>query len=603
MPGAQTPEQRAAAMNAAGLSSTQQAGVIAGTGYTPTAGGGSGATPASTTLAQDAAKAANQGKPGYDVLGNPIPGYQAPPNTVTGPDTAYSQAQKNILPSAPQTEESFYAQIQSQLAPVIDKISQAEMAAETAANVKATQATSAMNAGANSRGLAGSSEATSEAEQITQQRGADIAAALQTQAQALQSITQFAIPEAHAMYQDAITRNDAQSQAYITQQQGVMKGSLASLAASGLTLSDLKTTNPVEYNQLLQYAGGDPNNLNAMFLQASQASLLNNGQPITTMGNSLVYGVKSIDANGNPTIKAVSVYMPAGVPATYKMTVNTTTALGGVFTQYAPVAADGVSITDPTQVRSYLNGQQISGPGTPVGQTASTVNGGGQAVQAYIDGIKNGTITSIASVPAQFKSQVAIGMQQQGVSSPLADSRYTMAVNRIVSNFTALPGYQLTANGLSYLQRIQAAEQNPGSISDQDLLDSITKLNTSGNALSDAQVKVITDGRSFSDFANVAVNKLSTGGVLSDTQRKQIATLASAVYKNYQQGYQPIYDQATSQLKQAGIPSEFWTIPDLNTLYAGQTGTTAAPSGGSDNGSATSSSVTGAYANDSQANW
>ena len=37
--------------------------------------------PGTTTLAQDQAKAANQGKPGYDVLGNPIPGYQAPSAT------------------------------------------------------------------------------------------------------------------------------------------------------------------------------------------------------------------------------------------------------------------------------------------------------------------------------------------------------------------------------------------------------------------------------------------------------------------------------------------------------------------------------------------
>ncbi len=187
-------------------------------------------------------------------------------------------------------------------------------------------------------------------------------------------------------------------------------------------------------------------------------------------------------------------------------------------------------------------------------------------VQAYVTGIANGTITSIAQVPAAYKSAVATAMAQQGTQSPLGDSRYTTAANRIVSNFIALPGYSLVANGLPYLQRIAAAEATPGSVSDQDLLDSLTKLNTSGNAISDAQVSLITGGKSFADTVNVAQNKLGTGGVLSDSQRQQISKIANSIYTNYAKGYQPIYDQVTSQLTQAGIPQQFWTIPDLNAL-------------------------------------
>lgn len=200
-------------------------------------------------------------------------------------------------------------------------------------------------------------------------------------------------------------------------------------------------------------------------------------------------------------------------------------------------------------------------------------------VQAYVDGIKNGTITSIASVPKQYKSRVATTMDDQNISSPLSDSRYTMAANRIVGNFIALPQYQLTANGLPYLQRIAAAEKTPGSVSDQDLLDSLTKLNTAGNAISDAQVSLITDGKSFADTANVAANKLKNGGVLSDSQRSQIQKIATAIYDNYKTGYQPVYDQATAQLTAAGIPEAYWTIPDLNTLSAGQTGGSGSQSG------------------------
>ncbi len=45
-------------------------------------------SPGSTTLAQDQAKAANQGKPGYDVLGNPLPGAGAGTTDATGNPTS-----------------------------------------------------------------------------------------------------------------------------------------------------------------------------------------------------------------------------------------------------------------------------------------------------------------------------------------------------------------------------------------------------------------------------------------------------------------------------------------------------------------------------------
>lgn len=188
--------------------------------------------------------------------------------------------------------------------------------------------------------------------------------------------------------------------------------------------------------------------------------------------------------------------------------------------------------------------------------------------KSYADGIMNGTITSLASVPKAYKDKVANLLDKTNGSSytPLAGSRYTMESNRIVSNYTQLPAYQLTAGGQLYLGRINAALKSPGSVSDQDLLDSLTKLNTGGNAISDAQVKLITDGQSFADSASVWGNKLKNGGVLSDNQRDQIHTLAANIFKSYQDAYQPVYQQASKQLTDAGIPKAFWTIPDLNTL-------------------------------------
>lgn len=65
----------------------------------------------STTLAQDQAKAANQGKPGYDVFGNAVPGYQAPstspsPTTVTNVNDQLAQTQADFQATAKQVQDT-----------------------------------------------------------------------------------------------------------------------------------------------------------------------------------------------------------------------------------------------------------------------------------------------------------------------------------------------------------------------------------------------------------------------------------------------------------------------------------------------------------------
>lgn len=187
-------------------------------------------------------------------------------------------------------------------------------------------------------------------------------------------------------------------------------------------------------------------------------------------------------------------------------------------------------------------------------------------VQAYVDGISSGSITSLAQVPAQYKTKVALALDNQNSTSPLAERRQVMVATGITEPYTNLPGYSLVANGLPYLGRIDAALKTQGSVSDQDLLDSLTKLNTAGNSITDAQVSIITGGKSFKDSLGVWSNKLTTGGVLSDDQRKQIKTIADAIYANYAKEYQPIYDAATKKLKDSKIPENLWTIPDLNSL-------------------------------------
>lgn len=179
---------------------------------------------------------------------------------------------------------------------------------------------------------------------------------------------------------------------------------------------------------------------------------------------------------------------------------------------------------------------------------------------------------NMQNVPAAYRNRVSLALQATPTASysPTGAAKLTLASNRITAPFTNMAAYKLTADGLPYLQRIDAASKTPGSVSDQDLLDSLTKLNTGGNAVTDAQVSLITHGKSFADTIGTWGNKLKNGGVLSDNQREKIKEIANHIYENYRKGYQPVYEQATKQLKDAGIPEPFWTIPDLNKLNAGQ---------------------------------
>jgi len=199
-------------------------------------------------------------------------------------------------------------------------------------------------------------------------------------------------------------------------------------------------------------------------------------------------------------------------------------------------------------------------------------------VQSYVKNILAGNM-NMQNVPQPLRGSVSVAMANapKEMYSPIAASRNTMAASRITKPYTEQSGYKLTADAVPYLARINAAIKTLGSVSDQDILDSLTKLNTGGNAVTDAQIKLITDGKSFSDWAGVLKNKVGNGGVLSDNQRQQIQEIAGNIYQNYRKTYQPIYDAASAQLTDAGIPKSFWTIPDLNSIGDAQMGTMGLP--------------------------
>lgn len=155
---------------------------------------------------------------------------------------------------------------------------------------------------------------------------------------------------------------------------------------------------------------------------------------------------------------------------------------------------------------------------------------------------------------------------QVGNYDALTIGRYNKAVNAATSVLQKNPTFKNIIGSSAYLDRIEAAVKNPGSIGDQELLDAFTQLNTGGNRVTEAQVKLITGSKSFADKFNTWTNKLKTGGSLSNQQRQEIVNLSQEVYKNYQKSYLPLYNDAVNRLKAQGIPKEFWNLPSPDTL-------------------------------------
>lgn len=197
--------------------------------------------------------------------------------------------------------------------------------------------------------------------------------------------------------------------------------------------------------------------------------------------------------------------------------------------------------------------------------------GGDEITQSHIDNVMSG-VENMNNVPMARRDEVSKGIaalqraDENGKLPPIAMQRITTAASKIVSPYVESSQYKLAANGLPYIERIHAALKNPGSVGDQEAIDSLTKLANSGNAVTEAQVKLITGSRSLSDWAGVLGNKFRNGGALSQNQRDQIEKVADATFDAYEKGVAPVYEEATGKLKAAGIKPQFWPIMDVKSM-------------------------------------
>jgi hypothetical protein len=157
-------------------------------------------------------------------------------------------------------------------------------------------------------------------------------------------------------------------------------------------------------------------------------------------------------------------------------------------------------------------------------------------------------------------------MIDPGNYSTLEISRLNTAANKATTAFRGTQVYKFATNAPTYISKINAAAENPGSVSDQELLDAITQLNTGGGRVTEGQVHIILNGKSLADSWGAWTNKLSTGGVLSDAQRQEVIKLAQATSENFINNYDKAYQPLAANLKKQQIPEQFWGISTPQSL-------------------------------------
>jgi len=155
-----------------------------------------------------------------------------------------------------------------------------------------------------------------------------------------------------------------------------------------------------------------------------------------------------------------------------------------------------------------------------------------------------------------------------GNLSTLDINRFNLAATRATKTFRESMVFKTAQNAEFYLSKIKAANDNVGSIGDQEILDSISQFNTGGGRVTESQVNIILKGKSFTDSVNTWSNKLKKGGLLSDAQRKEALELATATAENFQANYKAKYDNLATNLSKQGIPQEFWGMPTPDQLSA-----------------------------------
>lgn len=138
------------------------------------------------------------------------------------------------------------------------------------------------------------------------------------------------------------------------------------------------------------------------------------------------------------------------------------------------------------------------------------------------------------------------------------------AASDVVSNYTSSAGYTQFVNAQPIMSRIDDAANNPGSVSDAELVRAFGALTNVNTAVTDSEASQVSGGTSILQDFDKLENKVTTqGGSLSQDQRDQIITLSQAIYSSYKGSYTPIYNSAINALNDQNLPTG--VLPNPNT--------------------------------------
>lgn len=365
----QTNEQQSAAETAAGLSSTQSAGVAAGTGYVPVAAGtdtqngdGTAKGPAPVTNANPTYdNPADAPTPAADPIVVPTPAINRP---IAVPKPGDTQGQTDAAAyldnfQAPETEDQIIARKTKEAADSI-KTSKDLYASLTSdqgtandLNTRETNARSVLG------GLQGSSAASSAAVATADQNAQKLKTLKAQGASDLQTIYKgiqdSAYTEAEAQKNDATaSAKDILARKDTNRTQAT--ADITTLAKSGFDFSAIKTSDPTTYQHLVDSVGGE-DQLNAL-------AVLN--RPQDTILDKSVQGGKYVIAYQNPLTGKVTIQSTdLGLPAGYKQVGD-----AGDRLLFAPADWDG----DSSKVISFSKGA-IPKVGTGTGGLKTVISG------------------------------------------------------------------------------------------------------------------------------------------------------------------------------------------------------------------------------------
>lgn len=356
----------------------------------------------------------------------------------TNPDSGYSQAEENITPGAPESEEDFWSALQNEFAPVISSINSAETSAETAAYAAGTSEMTDLNESLGDRGLSGSSTAASQVASANRDTAGAIATAKQNQATALSSAYQYLTGQAHTEFTDALTQNTTLSQNYVASMKANAQATVNGIAESGITSgSELQTKSPKAYAALLQYYNGDPDALNSALVMAQPANKIVQ----SWSQNGTYYQLVTDPITGQPKIQSVQTNVQ--VPTSWVANkVSTSTLM-----MQDPNNPGNAIIytTDP------LSGQvTVSGTGT------------GSAYAAQYNSSQSGSTTTPPTSTPPTTPATGAGTASTTVASILGISDPTQPLSDVIS--TAGIGPLVSAIIQSEGSQLPTSLNNPGDV-------------------------------------------------------------------------------------------------------------------------------------------